>query len=308
MFRSSFGAFDGDSWEALCQQVFKKKFAREGYQPIPASPGDFGLEGFTMFTGIGFQCYCPDEHYTRQELYEKQRDKITKDLGKLKDNEVELKRRFGSTTLSDWYFVTPEINKNDLLAHARTKETEVRSWNLSILQPNFHVHLHDADHYLVEINEILSAAGVALDFGMHPPVLPALTEQMEVYEDNVLRKSKARLKMKQTSVKYDFLVNQINQQTLESFLEADASFRRIQETAPTLYFKLVRLISEFEKFVVETSATWDGTADELTTTVRDKLTQRIVRDLSPLLDETNASQISRHMVARWLAICELDYD
>ncbi|WP_219907448.1 hypothetical protein [Nitrosospira sp. Nsp2] len=103
-------------------------------------------------------------------------------------------------------------------------------------------------------------------------------------------------------------MNQINQQTLKSFLESDASFRRIQETAPTLYFKLVRLINEFEKFVVETSAIWDGTADELTRTVRDKLTQRIVRDLSPLLDETNASQISRHMVARWLAICELDYD
>lgn len=308
MFRTSFGAFDGDGWEALCQQVFKKKFAKEGYQPIPASPGDFGLEGFTILTGLGFQCYCPDKHYTSQELYEAQRDKITRDLGKLKKNETELKRRFGATKLSDWYFVTPEINKNDLLAHARTKEEEVRSWNLHILCPNFRVHLHDADHYLVEINEILSAAGEALDFGISHTVLPTLTEQMEVYENNVLRKCKARLNSKQTSVRYDFLVNQINQQTLESFLEADASFRRIQEMAPTLYFKLVRLINEFEKFVVDTSATWNGTADELTTTVRDKLTQRIAHDLSPQFDETSASQVSRHMVARWLAICEIDYD
>jgi len=308
VFKTSFGTFDGDSWEALCQQVFKKKFAKEGYQPIPASPGDFGLEGFTMLTGLGFQCYCPDKHHTSQELYEAQRDKITRDLGKLKKNEAELQRRFGTTTLGDWYFVTPEINKNDLLAHARSKEEEVRSWNLSILKPDFRVHLHDADHYLIEINEIRSASGEALDFGTIPSALPTLTEPMEIYEDNVLRKCKARLISKQTSTRYDFLVNQINQQTLESFLEADASFRRIQETAPTLYFKLARLINEFEKFVVETSATWDGTADQLTTTVRDKLTQRIVRDLSPQFDETSASQISRHMVARWLAICELDYD
>jgi hypothetical protein len=261
-----------------------------------------------MLTGIGFQCYCPDDHYTRQELYEKQRDKITKDLSKLKSNEMELKQRLGSTTLSDWYFVTPEINKNDLLAHARTKEAEVRSWNLSILHPNFRVHLHDAEHYLVEINEILSSAGVALDFSTQPPALPDLTKNMEEYEDNILRKTKARLKSKQASPRHNYLVNQINQQTLENFLEADASFRRIQETAPTLHFKLIRLISEFEKFVVETSATWEGTADELTTMVRDKLTQRIVHDLSPQFDETNASQVSRHMVARWLAICELDYD
>lgn len=308
MFKTQLGSFDGDSWEGLCQQVFKKKFAKDGYQAIPASPGDFGLEGFTMLTGIGFQCYCPDVHYTRQELYEKQRVKITKDLGKLKSNEMELKQRLGSTTLSDWYFVTPEINKNDLLAHARTKETEVRSWNLSILHPNFRVHLHDAEHYLMEINEILSSAGVALDFSTHPPELPALTKNMEEYEDNILRKTKARLKPKQASPRHASLVNQINQQTLENFLEADASFRRIQETAPTLHFKLIRLISEFEKFVVETSATWEGTADELTTMVRDKLTQRIVHDLTPQFDETSASQVSRHMVARWLAICELDYD
>lgn len=308
MFNTSFGAFDGDSWEALCQQVFKKKFAKEGYQPIPASPGDFGLEGFTMLTGIGFQCYCPDEHYTRNELYDKQRDKITEDLGKLRKNEAELARRLGTTKLSHWYFVTPEINKNELLAHARTKETEIRNWNLSILSTDFHVHLHDADHYLVEINEILSAAGVALDFGASPPSLPQLTGQMEVYEDNVLRKSKARLKPRQASPRYEYLVRQINQQTLDNFLEADAGFRRIQETAPPLYFKLVRLINEFEKFVVESSATWNGTADELTTMVRDRLTQRIVKDLSPQFNETSASQVSRHMVARWLAICELDYD
>ena len=308
MFNTSLGAFDGDSWDALCQQVFKKKFANEGYQPIPTSPGDFGLEGFTLLTGIGFQCYCPDRHYTQQELYDKQRDKITEDLGKLRKNEVELARRLGTTKLGHWYFVTPEINKNELLAHARAKEAEVRGWNLSILSSDFHVHLHDADHYLVEINEIHSAAGVALDFCTSHSALPALTEQQEVYEDNVLRKTRARLKAKQTSPKYEFLVNQINQQTLENFLEADAGFRRIQEAAPTLYFKLVRLINEFEKFVVESSGTWDGTADELTTMVRDRLTQRIVKDLSPLFDETNASQVSRHMVARWLAICELDYD
>ncbi|HLP96944.1 MAG TPA: hypothetical protein VK149_00725 [Sideroxyarcus sp.] len=308
MFKTSFGAFDGDSWEALCQQVFKKKFADEGYHSIPASPGDFGLEGFTLLTGKGFQCYCPDKHYTQQELYENQRDKITKDLGKLRKNETELARRLGTTKLNHWYFVTPEINKNELLAHARAKEAEVRGWNLSILSQDFHVHLHDAEHYLVEINEILSAAGVALDFGTSPPALPALTEQPEVYEDNVLRKTQARLKAKQTSPKYNSLVNKISQQTLEDFLEADAGFRRIQETAPTLSFKLLRLINEFEKFVAESSATWEGTAEELTTMVRDRLTQRIVNDLSPQFNETSASQVSRHMVARWLAICELDYD
>src|SRR4051812_32922846 len=133
MFRTSIGAFDGKSWEALCQLVFKKKFSQDGYQQIHASPGDFGLEGFTLHTGYGFQCYCPDKHYTRTELYDAQRDKITRDLKKLQKNEAEILKRIGSTKIGQWVFVTPEFDRNSLLEHARTKEKEVREWNLPIL-------------------------------------------------------------------------------------------------------------------------------------------------------------------------------
>ena len=104
MFNSRFGPFDGSSWEALCQKIFKRKYHEDDYQPIPASPGDFGLEGFTLKTGWGFQCYCPDKHYERSELYEKQRDKITADLGKLKTYQTELLARTGCTQLTHWDF------------------------------------------------------------------------------------------------------------------------------------------------------------------------------------------------------------
>ena len=54
MFNTSYGPFDGPSWERLCQLVFKKKFAADGYQHIPASPGDYGLafdRGLTVIRG-----------------------------------------------------------------------------------------------------------------------------------------------------------------------------------------------------------------------------------------------------------------
>jgi hypothetical protein len=307
VYKTTFGSFDGDSWERLCQQVFKKKFAADGYQQIPATPGDFGLEGFTALTGCGFQCYCPDAHYTKQELYKKQRDKITRDLKKLQIYQDQLERCLGSTKLKHWYFVTPEVGHNDLLAHARTKEAEVRSWGLRILQPDFQVLLHDAEHYLTEIVELLSAAGSSLDFGGLATELSPLTHPQEVYEQNVLRKTRERLKERAASDRYATVLSALNQQTLANFLEHDAHFRRIYETAPTLHAKLIRLINEYEAFVVETGATWNGTAHELTEKVRDGLQDRIVRELKPQIDETGAAQIARLMVARWLAVCELDY-
>src|SRR5689334_11077025 len=104
MLKTVHGIFDGDAWERLCQMIFKKKFAPDGYQQMVASPGDYGIEGFTR-TGIAYQCYCPSEEYTLQVLYEKQRDKITKDLGKLKTYETQIRDRIGAMTISQWIFV-----------------------------------------------------------------------------------------------------------------------------------------------------------------------------------------------------------
>lgn len=308
MFVSKFGPFNGSTWEGLCQQVFKRKYEKEDYQPIPASPGDFGLEGFTLTTGWGFQCYCPDKHYNRKELYEKQRDKITEDLGKLKTNEAELKKRLGATKLCHWVFVTPEFDKNELLAHARAKENDVRGWGLPFITDDFRVLLYDGDNYLLEINAIRALAGEAMIFDEQAPALAELKGEPEEYERNVHRKCEARLADRRSTATFDQRVQRLQQRTLESFLEADGHFRRIAATAPVVYIRLVRLINEFENFVVESSATWTGTAEALTTQVREKLKDRIVSELAPAFDETNASIVARQMVARWLAICELDYE
>jgi len=124
VFQTDYGAFDGGSWERLCQLVFKRKFTDDGYTHIPATPGDYGLEGFTKTTGCGFQCYCPDKVYPPRELYEKQRDKITTDLKKLQIYEADLTKVLGTTKLRRWHLVTPSIAHNDLIKHAQAKETE----------------------------------------------------------------------------------------------------------------------------------------------------------------------------------------
>ncbi|WP_257819720.1 hypothetical protein [Burkholderia glumae] len=136
VFQTPYGPFDGNSWERLCQLVFKRKFTDDGYTHIPATPGDYGLEGFTKTTGYGYQCYCPDKVYPAKDLYEKQRDKITTDLKKLQTNTTELTRVLGTTKLRRWHLVTPTIAHNDLIKHAQAKEAEVRGWNLSILAPD----------------------------------------------------------------------------------------------------------------------------------------------------------------------------
>lgn len=308
MFQTSYGPFDGNSWERLCQLVFKRKFTVDGYTHIPATPGDYGLEGFTKTTGCGFQCYCPDKSYPAKDLYEKQRDKITTDLKKLHTNEADLKKILGTTKLRRWYLVTPTVAHNDLVKHAQSKESEVRGWNLSILEADFQVLVHDADHYAAEIQEMQLAMGKALDFGGLPTALPVLGSCADIYQNNVMRKTRARLENRVPAAKLEERVARLYQATLREFLDHDAHFRRINDTAPTVHSRLVRLINGYEAHVVETCSTWEGTPQELTEKIRDGLAERITRELAPAIDETGASQVARLMVSRWIAVCEVDYD
>lgn len=307
MIQTKYGPFNGDTWEDLCQLIFKKKYEHLGYQQMVASPGDFGLEGFTLQTGKGFQCYCPDKHYTAPELYEKQRNKITTDVGKLKTYASQIAARIGDVQIRDWYFVTPEVEKNALLAHARSKEEEVRTWNVPILDPKFTIHLRDAEYFHKEINEIRSLNGEALDFDRSPPTLPPLDGPPEEYEANIRRKTEVRLVPKTGHTQGSNLFNKLYDQTQKAFLEHSALLKQIDDAAPTVYFKLIRLVSEYESIVLELGTTWNGSAEELVTQVREGLAERISRQLGPHIDETSASKIARHIVARWLAVCELDF-
>ena len=315
MFTSRFGAFNGDSWEQLCQQVFKRKYAAEDYQQCNASPGDFGIEGFTLATGLAFQCYCPNKHYCRAELYEKQRDKITHDLGKLKTYQADILKRIGSTKLRKWLFVTPEVDKNALLAHAREKEEEVKAWGLPFIDDNFRVLLHDGDNYLIEINEIRAASGEAIVIPTQdhvastgPAALTQLTDSGEVYDKNVHRKTRARLRAREGLPGYEDKVARLHKLTLEEFLATDGVLREIEAAQPAVHRRLVLLIQEFEKWVEVRSCTWTGQPEQLTEEVRQGLADRIGKELSQQFNPTYAAKIARHMVARWLAVCELDYD
>jgi hypothetical protein len=308
MFATAFGVFDGTSWENLCQLVFKRKYGADGYQHIPVSPGDYGLEGYTSITGYGFQCYCPEKQYNRAELYEKQRDKITADINKLQDNKDDLAAILGAVKIKNWIFVTPQLASNALLRHARKKEREVKAAGLSYVDDEFRIMLHDVEHYLVEIRQIQSAQGQALDFFSTPPKLEELTTPPEEYEENLRRKSVSRLEQKRDSPSYDRLLSALLDSTFKNFLEADNFLHNIEKSAPLLHARLIALINEYENEVREKAIVWCGSADELTSHVSNGLIARIVHDLKPEFNQTSASQVARHIVARWLAICQLDYE
>ena len=149
--------------------------------------------------------------------------------------------------------------------------------------------------------------GMALSFDTDVPGLQELTGPREEYEANILRKTGRRLEHKAASPQIEKAVANLYSSTLDHFLTADGFLRQIGNDAPMLYARLMKLINEFEHEVRETGITWEGTPAQLTNMLKEKLAKRTHDALKPKMDETNAHKIARLMVARWLAICELDF-
>lgn len=304
MYRTKYGPFDGNSWEDLCQHVFKKLHKTDGYQEMPASPGDFGIEGFTH-SGLSFQCYCPSTHYSQDELYENQRDKITKDLKKLDTYKAELSKRLGSVKIKKWIFVCPEINRNKLLAHAKSKEEEVKSWGLPFIDHDFIILLQDADFYASEIHEIRSINGNKIVFETDLPIITKADDITIDYEENVDRKN--RIRSTNESGYNSSKHNKLNASTVRKWMEGEGKVKRIEEEAPQIYYDLARVINQYESEIMDECLSWDDTPDKLVAYIKNNLTNRITEEI-PLLSPTDRHAIADHMVSKWLAICTVDFE
>jgi hypothetical protein len=289
----------------MCRQVFARKY--QGFQAVPGSSGDYGIEGYTKPDGWAFQCYCPEKHYTQKELHEHLRDKLTEDVKKLKDNAQHLPKIIGATVLTRWIFVTPEINAHTLLAHAQNKEAELRSWQLPFAHAKITVEVQGGEFYAKEIHDIRSEAGEKPDLGGVPLLLPPLNEKLSVYEAHVLRKSKLRLGA-QTDGDGGKKLAILYSKSLSSFLECDEHFRRIEIHAPKVHQRLVRLVNEFEESVVERCMFQDDTPQALTRGVSTELEERLTAEFSSQFDSADILALTRRVVARWLATCTLDYE
>ncbi len=119
---------DGDKWEKIVVDIYRYKYEKFNHIEIPARyRGDGGIEGFTNH-GIVYQCYYPDKKYDDDSLYEHYRDKMTKDLNKICDNEnVKLLKSMGLKHVCEWHFVIPKNLDRRLLIHANTKSIEIQS-------------------------------------------------------------------------------------------------------------------------------------------------------------------------------------
>lgn len=305
MIHTMFGSFDGPSWERLCRAAFVLKYG-DRFQRMPASPGDFGIEGWTT-DGFAFQCYCPEKDYTQKELYDSVRDKITKDIPKLQQYEKEIAERIGPIKIRAWLLVTPNMPHNDIHKHARVKETLARGWNSPILATDFTILIQDAEHYVKQFEEHRAIEGTKLHVG--PQLSPAavLLDVPEEFQKLIDRKNRVRLKSRNDNPGFDDRLKSLNAATERKFIQCDRTLSDIEKVSPQAYQNVLNVIGHYAEEMEELQYTWPEDPQKLIDRIKADLSARLAQETRASIGVNDAQYLADLMVSRWLAVCQLDF-
>ena len=309
MIKTEYGSFDGDKWESICQLCFKNRYESESYFEIKANPGDFGIEGFTR-TGKAFQCYCPDEHYTQEELYEKQRDKITKDLKKLQTFEKQLAKKLGDTLINKWYFVSPNYSKNEIIDHCTRKRDEIRAQNLSIVDnANFEVIPWDIDNLKPEIHTFIKISEHKVDIIPKDNISPDEKLKWKGKEislvENAQRKHKLRFDTYASSIEKK--VDDLTEKSISHFLEGNSILKKWSIDYPDDYEKFIKIISQVEEQVIEECMFPNKDNNELYRSFANLLKEKIKTSF-PFIEDTMVQNLCNQVMADWILRCPINFE
>ncbi|MGW7138822.1 hypothetical protein [Streptomyces xanthophaeus] len=134
---------------------------------VPAKHrGDLGIEAYT-YSGCAFQCYAAQEPIPVKDRYEKQRDKLTRDLGKLASRKEQFARLLGDTRIERYMFMVPFFDSHELVQHAAEKSREFRNLQLPYLHEDFQVVVVDEDAYADVREEVLKRPRPLIEVGDH---------------------------------------------------------------------------------------------------------------------------------------------
>ncbi len=307
MLSTPIGYLDGDKWEEICQICLKQKFEKDNYQEIPASPGDYGIEGYNN-KGDVFQCYCPDENYNPDELLKKQKSKVRDDLKKLIKYSDELLNLFGGAKIKRWIFLTPIFNRKELLEYCQQKVLEYKSKGLEILDDNFVVLVQDYQF----LSEYIP---VALGITMHKIELDTTKielENSEKFVDLITRikeKQTKRLDLDPNNIQEadDERLNILTTRAIESYFRGEDLLKKLEDLNQNEYERFIRVVTQIELDVEEKCLAPNTTNINIYNEIKNDVKERLAREF-PMISESTIAYLTNRVIADWLVRCPLNFN
>jgi hypothetical protein len=311
MISTRYGKYNGDTWEEACQLFLKRKYESDGYQEISAhTHGDLGIEGYTR-SGIVFQCYCPDEEYESNKLYEAQRKKVTADLNKLLKNKKELSRLLRNIKIKKWIFLTPLVRNKELIFHCQDKALEFRKKldMKEILDDEFDVLVQDEEFFIEEMLYVKAILNEKLDINIAPPSSEEIINWKECEANSVQILFKKISKLFAGSSKAEEYTNKYVDIVVRNLIKGQNIMNELRESHPTLLEKVVRIKSGIEAHIEQEMLLSGLQPKEFTKLIQDKYKLAIeTESFGKIISYVLQEEFVKEAEADWLVRCPLDFE
>lgn len=303
---------DGNAWENLCVRCYRMRYQKDNYTAIPAvQGGDAGIEGFTH-KGIVHQCYCPERSYSDNDLYNHQRDKLSTDIEKLKNNA----NRFdalGVPPIEEWHFNIPEYKDSRILVHAENKRQEVLDakkndpTHYAHISDNFRIIIKTAEDFTPEISRIIRTTltderiNVAIKHSDEPDWSKCDSSKVA----NIRRKIKAVMLVNNDTE----ALNKIVGMYVEYYISGLEIMSSLRVDFPEIYEDIFKLEQSYKReVIIKTLMNTDKKMNySLFNEILNEFHSKLEQDFSKTLTEASIGELKQDLVASWLADCSMEF-
>ncbi|WP_131804001.1 hypothetical protein [Pseudofrankia sp. BMG5.36] len=293
--------WDGKEWERHCLSILRLHHGAHELHEVPdRHGGDLGLEAFSA-DGCAYQCYAAEEPLPTSVLYEKQRDKLTTDVSKLREKHKELIKLLGSVRLKRYGFMVHRHDSHKLVQHGKSKAAEVRAWNLEFIADDFDIVVMTDEAFPRERSSLL---------GIPVPQMriePEETESVASWRDqhgHLLATIDAKL-----SVILKSPVGRLrySDELIRAYLVGENRLSQMRDRYPDQWQAASICRANKESYLVleYSSTVAQPTARDVTDIAVD-LAHELVAAV-PAIDEGLAKEIAWSSIADWLMRCPLDF-
>ncbi|MGB2841798.1 MAG: hypothetical protein WBC40_04890 [Halobacteriota archaeon] len=261
------------------------------------------MEGFAR-DGSVYQCYAAEEPISTGDLYDKQRNKITKCLNTFKDNKDRLIKIFGPTKISRWVLVVPRWESKDLLKHAEKKAEEIRNANLPYVADSFFVHIATEEDFAVERQSLLD--GGLAKIQVDPDEFETATgEDWSGENDDLVKELDRKIEILSPRLDKNAHVR-LRGNFIKHYIEGQNVLEKLHSKYSDLYVAVKRLKTNRKKFLETSSQIPTGTPADTFNRALSEFKNELTDEVKSLSNNT-IETLSYEAVSDWLLRCPLDF-
>jgi hypothetical protein len=293
----------GQDWQDWANKLLSCHYGPTEYQQIPDNDrGDAGLEGFTRTLGHAYQAYGCEEPTTVGDRYDKQRDKLTKDVAKFISNRPIFQRLFGTVRITRWALLVPHCDSKEIVSHATKKTAEVKAENLPYVADEFHVCVCQESDFPLARDQLINTANRTLEVVSEPSTPQEIADWAAANQgpSATLSQKLSRL----PTLPNDQTRKAFQDQVLDWYLRGQEILDALRQH-PEVYARVQAVKSHREGYLAAGLVSGAPPQDRLLQAINDLRTtlEQEVRQLHRLSSESLAYEA----VADWLLRCPLDF-